>query len=88
MGYLKKNQSAPRPSEHPPVMGEKMSKRLGRIIYCIYLYTSGGTRLVDMDLSPIQPHQIPESAEGLWASVFGNQLHEDRDRGHMGVCGL
>ena len=24
---LKKNQSTPRPSEHPPVMGEKMSKR-------------------------------------------------------------
>ena len=29
--YLKKNQSTPRPSEHPPVMGEKMSKRLGGI---------------------------------------------------------
>ncbi|CAN0468054.1 unnamed protein product, partial [Ascophyllum nodosum] len=29
--YLKKNQTAPRPSEHPPVMGEKMSKRLGGI---------------------------------------------------------
>ena len=28
---LKKNQNTPRPSEHPPVMGEKMSKRLGRI---------------------------------------------------------
>ena len=25
---LKKNQSTPRPSEHPPVMGGKMSKRL------------------------------------------------------------
>ena len=24
---LKKNQSTPRPSEHPPVMGGKMSKR-------------------------------------------------------------
>ena len=24
---LKKNQNTPRPSEHPPVMGEKMSKR-------------------------------------------------------------
>ena len=23
-GYLKKNQSTPRPSEHPPAMGEKM----------------------------------------------------------------
>ena len=28
---LKKNQSTPRPSEHPPVMGGKMSKRLGGI---------------------------------------------------------
>ena len=27
--FLKKNQSAPRPSEHPPVMGGKMPKRLG-----------------------------------------------------------
>ena len=27
--FLKKNQNAPRPSEHPPVRGEKMSKRLG-----------------------------------------------------------
>ena len=31
---LKKNQSAPRPSEHPPVMGEKKSKRLGGIKGC------------------------------------------------------
>ena len=29
--FLKKNQNTPRPSEHPPVMGEKMSKRLGGI---------------------------------------------------------
>ena len=28
---IKKNQTTPRPSEHPPVMGEKMSKRLGGI---------------------------------------------------------
>ena len=28
---LKKNQNTPRPSEYPPVMGEKMSKRLGGI---------------------------------------------------------
>ena len=27
-GSLKKNQNAPRPSEHPPVREEKMSKRL------------------------------------------------------------
>ena len=30
-GVLKKNQNTPRPSEHPPVIGEKMSKRLGGI---------------------------------------------------------
>ena len=28
---LKKNQTTPRPSEHPPVMGGKMSKRSGGI---------------------------------------------------------
>ena len=32
----KNNQSTPRPSEHPPVMGEKMSKRLGGIKGCKY----------------------------------------------------
>ena len=31
---LKKNQNAPRPSEHPPVMGGKMSKCLGGIKGC------------------------------------------------------
>ena len=33
---LKKNQSTPRPSEHPPVMGGEMSKRLGGIKGCKY----------------------------------------------------
>ena len=33
---FKKNQSTPRPSEHPPVMGGKMSKRLGGIKGCKY----------------------------------------------------
>ena len=33
--FLKKNQNAPRPSEHPPV-SVKMSKRLGEIIGCKY----------------------------------------------------
>ena len=33
---LKKNQSTPRPSGHPPVMGGKMSKRLGGIKGCKY----------------------------------------------------
>ena len=31
---LKKNQSTPRPSEHSPVMGEKMTKRLSGIKGC------------------------------------------------------
>ena len=32
----KKNQNAPRSSEHPPVRGEKLSKRLGGIMGCKY----------------------------------------------------
>ena len=38
---LKKNQTAPRPSEHPPVGGEKMSKRLSWIkvvVRYIFIY--------------------------------------------------
>ena len=35
--FLKKNQSTPRPSEHPPVMGEKVSKRIGGIfLSCLW----------------------------------------------------
>ena len=37
---LKKNQNAPRPSEHPSVRGEKMSKRLGGIKGCKYKTSS------------------------------------------------
>ena len=37
---LKKNQSTPRPSEHPLVMGEKMSKPLGGIKGCKYKTSS------------------------------------------------
>ena len=37
---LKKNQNTPRPSEHSPVMGEKMSKRLGGIKGCKYKTSS------------------------------------------------
>ena len=37
---LKKNQNAPRPSEHPPVRGEKMSKRSGGIKGCKYKTSS------------------------------------------------
>ena len=37
---LKKNQSTPRPSKHPPVMGEKLSKRLGGIKGCKYKTSS------------------------------------------------
>ena len=36
--YFKKNQSTPRPSEHPPIMGEKMSKRLGIITVVMLEY--------------------------------------------------
>ena len=36
----KNNQNAPRPSEHPPVGGEKMSKRLGGIKGCKYKTSS------------------------------------------------
>ena len=38
--FLKKNQNAPRPSEHPPVMGEKMSKCLRGIKGCKYKTSS------------------------------------------------
>ena len=38
--FLKKNQNAPRPSEHTPVRGEKMSKRLGGIKGCKYKTSS------------------------------------------------
>ena len=38
--YLKKNQSTSRPSEHPPVMGGKMSKPLGGIKSCKYITSS------------------------------------------------
>ena len=38
--FLKKNQNASRPSEHPPVRGEKMSKRLGGIKDCKYKTSS------------------------------------------------
>ena len=34
--FLKKKQNAPKPSEHPPVRGENMSKRLGGIKGCKY----------------------------------------------------
>ena len=36
--FLKKNQNAPRPSEHPPVRGEKMSKRLGIMLDYIKIF--------------------------------------------------
>ena len=36
--FLKKNQTTPRPSEHPPVVGEKMSKRLGGFVLFYYYF--------------------------------------------------
>ena len=48
--FFKKNQSAPRPSEHPPVMGGEMSKRLGGIKGCKYKTSSWQlNRLPDAD---------------------------------------
>ena len=40
LSSLKKNQNTPRPSEHPPVKGGEMSKRLGRIKGCKYKTSS------------------------------------------------
>ena len=37
---FKENQNTPRPSEHPPVTGGKMSKRLGGIKGCKYKTSS------------------------------------------------
>ena len=37
---LKKNQNAPRPSEHPPFRGGGMSKRVGGIKGCKYKISS------------------------------------------------
>ena len=39
--FLKKKQNAPRPSEHPPAKGEKMSKRLDGIKGCKYKTSYG-----------------------------------------------
>ena len=39
-GGFKKSQNTPRPSEHPPVMGGKMSKRFGGIKGCKYKTSS------------------------------------------------
>ena len=38
---LKKNQNTPRPSEHPPVMGEKMSKRLDGVVFVSHIKRIG-----------------------------------------------
>ena len=40
MYFLKKNQNAPRPSEHSPVRGKNLSKRLGGIKGCKYKTSS------------------------------------------------
>ena len=52
---LKKNQSTPRPSEHPPVMGEKMSKRL-----LIQVNPMGSAYLQSMDFQrePQSKHHL------------------------------
>ena len=62
-GCLKKNQSIPRPSDHPPVMGEKMSKRLGGIKGCKYKTSSWAFKQV---LRKIRAHLDLLSIPRLW----------------------
>ena len=69
--FLKKNQNAPRPSEHPPVRGEKMSKRLGWIKGCKYK-----TSIVDDPCSVYCPDYSSEQVRMLCSDVapMGRQL--------------
>ena len=57
---MKKNQSAPRPSEHPPVMGEKMSKRLGGIKGCKYKTSSWHLNRFPMQITLGQQYNVGE----------------------------
>ena len=58
---LKKNQNAPRPSEHPPVMGKKMSKRLGGIKGCKYKTSSGSPMQITSGQNSIMSGRNPPS---------------------------
>ena len=59
--FLKKNQSTPRPSEHPPVMGEKMSKRLGGIKGCKYKtsFATARSQFFSVYCTVLQPINVP-----------------------------
>ena len=54
--FLKKNQNAPRPSEHPPVRGKKMSKRFGGIKGCKYKTSSW---FPDMEINSVLSGRNP-----------------------------
>ena len=60
MTCLKKNQDAPKPSEHPPVGGEKMSKCLGGIIGRKYKTSYGIYTGSPMEITLGQPHNVGE----------------------------
>ena len=91
---LKKNQNTPRSSEHPPSMGEKMSKRLGGIKGCKYKTSSWHlNRFPDADIigSKVQcrgeTHRytvyvcvfLPIHSEHQWTYQPGSQ-----EEGHTG----
>ena len=57
---LKKNQNAPRPSEHPPVRGGKMSKRLGGIKGCKNKTSSGHLNGSPMEITLSQQYNVGE----------------------------
>ena len=57
---LKKNQNAPRPSEHPPVRGGGMSKRLGGIKGCKYKTSSWHLNGSPMEITLGQQYNVGE----------------------------
>ena len=60
--FLVKNQSTPRPSEHPPVMGAKMSKRLpgSGIKGCKYKTSYGIQTASPMQITLGQQYNVGE----------------------------
>ena len=57
---LKKNQNSPKPSEHPPVRVEKMSKRLGGIKGCKYKTSSWHLNGSPMEITLGQQYNVGE----------------------------
>ena len=68
---LKKNQSTSRPSEYPPLIGGKMSKRLGGIRECCWPY-----RIGQSPLSPVFGQKRPSTPSNSYFAqlppVFGH----------------